>query len=254
MKTAFFRFYAELNDFLASDRRGKEFPYTFWGSPAIKDAVEALGVPHPEVDLILVNGHSVDFAYRLKDGDRISVYPVFELLDIADVTRLRPKPLRQPRFIADVNLGKLARKLRLFGFDTLYRNDYADAEIIRIATQEQRIILTRDVELLKNHRVTHGYWLRSTKPYIQIREVIEKFDLYNLFNTFSRCMDCNGLLEQVTKKEIEHLLKPQTLSHFEHFYRCRDCRKIYWQGSHYQRMLTFISDLRNHYHNTNKHD
>jgi len=246
MKTAYFRFYAELNDFLDKKLRAKTFPYAFWGSPAIKDAVEAIGVPHPEVDLILVNGQSVDFTYRLQAEDRVSVYPVFELLDITNLTRLRPKPLRQPCFIADVNLGKLARKLRLLGFDTLYRNDYPDAEIIRIAAEEQRIILTRDVELLKNHRVTRGYWLRSTKPYIQIREVVEKFDLYSLFKTFSRCMDCNGLLDHVTKEEIKHLLKPQTRKHFDHFYRCRECQKIYWQGSHYRRMLSFVTDLQGH--------
>ena len=245
MKTAYFRFYAELNDFLDKKLRAKTFPYAFWGNPAIKDAIEAIGVPHPEVDLILVNGKSVDFAYRLQEGDRVSVYPKFELLNIEEVTQLRPKPMRQPRFIADVNLGRLARKLRLLGFDTLYRNDYLDEEIIRIAIEEHRIILTRDAELLKNHRVTHGYWLRSTLSEAQIKEVVEKFDLYSLIKAFSRCMVCNGLLNPVAKAEIVHLLKPQTRHNFDRFFRCRDCRKIYWQGTHYQRMLSFISDLQN---------
>ncbi len=245
MKTAFFRFYAELNDFLTRNIRGKEFPYEFWGNPAIKDAIEALGVPHPEVDLILVNGRSVDFAYRLQNGDRVSVYPVFELLDIADVTRLRPKPLREPRFIADVNLGKLARKLRLLGFDTLYKNDYDDKTIIRIAVKEHRIILTRDIELLKHHLVSHGYWLRSTIPEKQTMEIVDKFDLYRQVKAFSRCTECNGILKAAAKSDVAHLIKQQTKKHFDRFFQCEQCKKVYWPGTHYKRMALFVTTILN---------
>src|SRR5262249_31383318 len=156
MNRACFRFYAELNDFLPPGRRGVTFTYSFEGSPSIKDLIEALGVPHTEVDLILVNGESVDFAYRVREGDRISVYPVFESLDITPLLRVRPRPLRETRFVLDTHLGRLAAYLRLLGFDTLYRNDAGDDELARISSGEGRILLTRDRGLLKRSQVTHG--------------------------------------------------------------------------------------------------
>ncbi len=241
--TAFFRFYAELNDFLPTNKRQKTFSYRFFGRPSVKDAIEALGVPHPEVDLILVNGISVGFDYHLSAGDRISVYPVFELLNISDVTRLRPKPLRDPKFILDVNLGKLARKLRLLGFDTLYGNACDDQEIVDLALKERRIILTRDVGLLKHKEVTHGYWVRATLPFRQTVEVVRKFDLFSAIRSFNRCLDCNGLLETVAKEEIQHLLPKKTRQHFDEFYRCNGCGKIYWPGSHYAKMKRFVQQI-----------
>jgi hypothetical protein len=140
MQVASFRFYAELNDFLPRAQRHTTFPYHFTGTPAVKDAIEAAGVPHPEVDLILVNGMSVAFDYPLRDGDRVAVYPVFESFDISPIVHLRPQPLRETKFILDVHLGKLAKHLRMLGFDTLYRNDYQDPDIIATALRERRII------------------------------------------------------------------------------------------------------------------
>ncbi len=242
-KYAVFRFYAELNDFLPKERRQKEIEYFFWGTPAIKDAIEALGVPHPEVDLILVDGDSVSFEFRLRGGERVSVYPVFELLDISKVTHLRPKPLRELCFVVDCNLGKLARKLRMLGFDVVFSNNANDFEIIQVAKAEHRVILTRDVELLKNKQVTHGYWVRSTKPDEQVKEVVEKFDLKRWLFPFTRCMVCNGKLQKVEKETVITFLPPKVQEHFNEFYRCSKCRKIYWPGSHYQRMLKFIASL-----------
>ena len=146
--TAEFRFYEELNDFLPENRRKILFPFAFEGTPSVKDSIEALGVPHTEIDLILVNGISVDFGCLIRDGDRISVYPVFESIDITPLVRVHSQPLREPRFVLDMHLGRLARYLRMLGFDTLYRNDYADAELARISSQEYRILLTRDPGLL----------------------------------------------------------------------------------------------------------
>ena len=151
-----FRFYEELNDFLAPALRKCEFAYAFTGTPSVKDPIEAIGVPHTEVDLVLVDGESLDFTRRLTGGERVAVYPVFERLDIAPVTRLRARPLRRTRFVLDVHLGKMARYLRLLGFDALYRTDYDDATIIRLSLDEQRIILTRDRGVLKHTAVTHG--------------------------------------------------------------------------------------------------
>jgi uncharacterized protein with PIN domain len=244
MNLAYFRFYEELNDFLPSEKRKKAFPYGFKGNPSVKDAIEAMGVPHVEVDLVLVNSLSVDFSYKLQNADSVSVYPVFESLDISEVTHLRERPLRDPKFIADVHLGKLASYLRLFGFDTYFSTDSKDRDIINISLSDKRIILTRDRELLKNKRVTHGYWIRSVYPDAQIKDVLLRFDLKNKLAPFTRCMECNGLLEDVSKKEILNRLLPKTRQYYRKFKRCPQCNRIYWNGSHYLRMKERIKMLK----------
>jgi hypothetical protein len=177
IQCAWFRFYAELNDFLPAERRMTPFECSFIDPATMKDAIESLGVPHTEVDLILANGESVDFSYVLRDGDRISVYPVFEALDITPLVRVRPRPLRQPRFVLDTHLGRLAVYLRIAGFDALYQNDYGDAELVRISRDERRILLTRDAGLLQRCMITHGYYVRETAARRQFAEVMRRFDL-----------------------------------------------------------------------------
>jgi uncharacterized protein with PIN domain len=243
IKHATFRFYEELNDFLPKHIRKVDFDYQFNGSPPVKDVIEAIGVPHVEVDLILINGESVDFKYILKSKDMVSVYPVFETLDITNVARLRPKPLRDTRFILDVHLGKLAKSFRLFGFDVAYRNDYDDRTIVQIALDEHRVILTRDIGLLKMKAVTHGYFIRNQNSIDQLKEVLEHFDIFNSIKPFSRCVKCNGKLKSVNKDAIIHLLKPLTIKYYNHFFQCSDCHGIFWKGSHYQRMKGFICTI-----------
>lgn len=243
MATAEFRFFEELNDFLPLHRRQVCFDHTFCGRCSVKDVIESLGVPHTEVDLILVDDRSVDFAYIVQDGDHVSVYPVFESFDIGPLQRLRPQPLRNSRFVADVHLGKLSRYLRLLGFDTLYRNDYADAELARVASAEKRILLTRDRDLLKRSIITHGYYIRSTQPRRQLQEVLNRFDLHRSVRSFLRCIRCNGLLETVTKEQIFDRLEPNTRRYFDRFWRCDDCRQIYWQGSHYAGLQRLVEEL-----------
>ena len=227
-----FRFYEELNDFLKPEQRKQTVPYRFDGHPGIKDPIEALGVPHVEVDLIVVNGESVGFDYQLRDGDRVAVYPVFEALDIAPAVKLRDAPLRRTAFVVDVNLGRLARMLRLLGFDVLFSNAYGDDEIVAIAEAQRRIVLTRDRRLLYAKAVTHGYWVRSVWPSRQVEEVVRRFDLAGQVRPFSRCADCNGRIEPVAKEEIDGQLEPKTRKYYEKFYRCPSCGKIYWEGSH----------------------
>ncbi len=242
-RRAIFRFYAELNDFLPPGRRMVAFDHPFSGQPAIKDVIEALGVPHTEVDLILVNGESVGFGYRLMDGDRVAVYPVFEGLDIAPISRLRPEPLRDPRFVCDAHLGRLAGYLRLLGFDALYRADYDDAEIARISSAEHRILLTRDRALLKRSQVSHGYWVRETDALRQLREVVTRFDLRRLIRPFTRCMRCNQRLQDVSKAAIFDQLWERTRQEHDHFRRCLGCGRIYWRGSHYERLCRLLARL-----------
>ena len=243
MKAAWFRFYAELNDFLPSVRKKESFSFSYKGDPSVKDLIESLGVPHTEVDMILVNGRSVDFSYKPAGEDHISVYPVFESLDITEVTHLRNKPLRTTKFIPDVHLGKLARYLRLLGFDTYFNTDINDNEIINISLSERRIILTRDRQLLKNKLVMHGYWVRSANPAGQVKEVVARFDLKNSIKPFTRCMECNGIIESVPGKEIEDRLLPKTKEYYTVFRECRECSRIYWEGSHYDNMKKQIQKI-----------
>ena len=243
MSRTWFRFYEELNDFLPSAKRKKLIPFEFTGNPSVKDAIEAQGIPHVEVDLILVNSTSEDFAYKIHDGDTVSVYPVFESIDISSVTCLRKKPLRNLKFITDVHLGKLTKYLRLCGFDTYYRPDCSDKEIITIALTDKRVILTRDKELLKNRQITHGYWIRSQSPDKQLRELMIRYDLKNLVSLFSRCLECNGVLKLISKEEITERLLPKTRQYYQNFKMCPDCNRIYWDGSHYKRMKVQIENI-----------
>lgn len=241
---AVFRFYEELNDFLPKNRRKVEFVRKFEGNPSVKDVIESLGVPHVEVDLILVNSNPVGFGYNLNNDDRVSVYPVFESMDISDVSLLRGKPVREIKFVLDVHLGKLARYLRMLGFDTLYENNNDDWEIIRISKAENRIILTRDIGLLKVKAVTHGYYVRSQNPKEQLKEVMRRFDLHKSVDPFNRCIKCNGNLVRVEKESIIDRLEPLTKKYFNKFYMCTDCDSIFWEGSHYTKMMVFINNIK----------
>ncbi|MGC9468811.1 MAG: Mut7-C RNAse domain-containing protein [Anaerolineae bacterium] len=241
--TATFRFYAELNDFLPLEQRQRAFSYTFRGRPAIKDTIEAISVPHAEVDLILVDGTSVGFDHQLQGGERVAVYPVFETFDITSTTETRNHPLRETKFILDVHLGKLAGLLRLLGFDAAYRNDYDDHEIIAFAREDHRIILTRDIGLLKHKVVTHGYWVRSTRPLDQAREVIERFHLAEQARPFRRCLKCNGLLTPVEKESIIDRVPPHVGEAYDDFLICSECKQLYWKGSHFEHLQAKVLKL-----------
>jgi len=204
--------------------------------------IEALGVPHTEIDLILVNGESVDFLYSVKDTDYISIYPPFESLDISPLSKVRPHPLGQFCFILDTHLGKLSAYLRLLGFDTLYRNNYKDEELADLS-REGRILLTRDVGLLKRSIVTHGYWLRETNLRKQLIELFNRFDLLSAIAPFQRCIKCNGLLKPIQKEAINDRLLPKTKNYYNEFHICPSCNQIYWKGSHYERMQQFIGSF-----------
>jgi uncharacterized protein len=247
MPEATFRFYAELNDFLPAAGQ-RTVAYAFRGQPSVKDAIEALGVPHVEVDLILANGRSVGFDYTLQAGDRVAVYPVFESLDVSSLTRLRERPLRRPAFVLDVHLGKLARTLRMLGLDARYRNDYEDQEIVELARREGRIILTRDRGLLMRSAVTHGYWVRATAPLAQAREVVQRFDLREQVQPFTRCIRCNGRLEPVPAEEVEGRVPVQAAAWCQArgictYQRCARCGQVYWPGTHYERMKETVAGI-----------
>jgi len=243
MAVANFRFYEELSDFLPRRRRKCAFACVWASGATVKHAIEALGVPHTEVELILANSESVDFSYVVQEGDRISVYPVFESLDVTRVLKVRADPLRRTRFIADAQLGGLAKYLRMLGFDTLYENGYTDAQVARISADERRIVLTRDRALLMHKLISHGCYVRGTRPRQQLEEIVSRLDLHRAIKPFSRCLRCNRELESVAKETIRDRLPPGSAPFYCHFWICDQCDRIYWEGSHWRRMEQVIGEL-----------
>jgi uncharacterized protein with PIN domain len=243
---AYFRFYGVLNDFLPPQRRGQWLEYGFTDPPGIKDPIETLGVPHSEVALILVRGQPAGFRHRLQAGERVEVCPVGPWPLPATGPPLRPLLPRPPRFVVDVNLGKLTRWLRLLGFDTAWRNDYSDREVVEMAVAEGRAVLTRDRRLLFHRVIEHGLWVRAVKPEQQIREVLDRLELRHTIHPFRYCLECNGSIEPVAKAEILDRLEPLTRRYYDEFYHCRRCGRIYWQGSHYANLMKKLEGLNSH--------
>ena len=241
MVTAAFRFYAELNDFLPPDRRRREFAVACAEAATTKHMIEALGVPHTEVELILVNGVSAGFDLLLREGDRVAVYPHFAALDVTSLQRVRAAAPHPPRFVADAHLGGLARLLRMAGFDALYRNDFHDRELAAIASDEGRILLTRDRDLLKHRGITHGCYVHALQPSLQFTEIVRRLDLAADVRPFSRCLECNATLQSVDKHDVLDRLPPAVRTQHEHFTTCVACGRVYWAGSHWKRMQALLA-------------
>lgn len=235
-----FRFYEELNDYLPEEMRKVWVECSIENEISVGDQIQSLGIPPDEIDLILVNQQSQGFDYLLQDGDRISVYPVFELFDLSEISQLREKPLRNPTFICDVHLGRLCKYLRMLGWDTKYSNHYTPEEMIAISLQEKRIILSRSVQLIRHKEVTHAYWIRSSDPLEQVKDLISKLNISNRADPLTRCLNCNDKLEPVEKQKILPRLEARTDRYYTEFFRCPTCDQIYWKGSHYENMLEFI--------------
>lgn len=243
MVTATFRFYEELNDFLAPERRRQEFAAVCAQAATTKHMIEALGVPHTEVELILVNGESVGLDRPIADGDRIAVYPKFEALDVTPLLRLRSRPLRTTRFVADAHLGGLARLLRMAGFDTLYDNNFRDDAIVALAAAEGRIVLTRDRELLKRREVSHGCFVHALKPPAQLRELFVRLDLAGSARPFSLCLICNAPLHPIEAAAVRERVPADVARRHRRFSTCDICGGIFWEGSHWRRMRALLDQL-----------
>jgi uncharacterized protein len=239
-----FRAYAELNDFLPPDLRGMTMRREVRPHQTVKDVIEAAGIPHTEVDLVLLDGEPVGFSHRPASGDRLAVYPVFERLDLAPIARLRPVPLRDPRFVVDVNLGRLARVLRLLGFDVRFDPDLDDEALAQVSAAEHRILLTRDRGLLKRRNVTHALFVREDRPFDQVVGVVRRLDLGARCAPFTRCLRCGGVLVAVDKEEVLDRLEPLTRQHYNEFHRCSSCAHVYWRGSHHARLIELVEEIR----------
>jgi uncharacterized protein with PIN domain len=241
MSNALFRFYGGLDYFLAHEVRNGTILYPLDqeadGKVAVKHAVESLGIPHTEVDQITANGRIVGFDYGLEPGD---VVEVFAWMPKEDAEMLRPPLPRPVRFVADTHLGRLATYLRLLGFDTLYRNDYSDEMLAELSQQQGRVLLTRDRGLLKRRIVDFGCCVRENDPREQLVALLRRYRLTDQIEPWQRCLRCNALLQPAAKAEINDQLEPKTQRYFTDFKRCVGCGQIYWRGSHYERMQSFI--------------
>jgi uncharacterized protein with PIN domain len=233
------RIYGPLNDFLSATQRQVELRVSFAGPRSVKDLVEGIGVPHPEIDLILVNEESVPFEATVHDGDRIAAFPRFRTVEISEVTRVRPRPPAAVRFALDGHLGKLGRRLRLVGLDAVCPAGANDDALAGLATQDGRILLTRDRELLKRRIVTHAYFIRETDPHRQLVEVLQRYGPLAV-KPFSRCLRCNSQLHAVSKAAVESILPSRTREHYRRFWRCSGCGHVYWQGTHWARLVRAV--------------
>ncbi|MBC7474194.1 MAG: hypothetical protein H7263_07860 [Candidatus Sericytochromatia bacterium] len=245
-KTATFNFFDEINDFIQKNQRNQEIKIEFDDSTTAKDAIEAIGVPHTEVESIVVNDISVDFHYRLKDQDKVRVYSFSSKVIIEDKIPLRAS-IQNYKFIVDANVAKMAKYLRMLGFDTSYNFELPDKDIVALAEKEKRIILSRDIGLLKRKNATLGYFLRKTNIEEQVMEVLKRYDLTSQIKPLSICLECNGHINQVNKDSIIKKLNENVAKEYDEFFQCNNCKKIFWKGSHHDKMLNnidkFVKDL-----------
>lgn len=241
--TVFVRLYEELNEYAPTGAEKTTFTRAIAGNTQAGTLLAALGIPAEKIELVLVNGASVGFNHRLRAGDRVSVYPVFESMDVSPVLRARDRPLRNPRFVLDAHLGKLAAYMRMLGFDCLYKNDFKDHLLMALSRNDERILLSKDQSLVYKSGLTRVYEVRATDPRLQLKEILERFDLYRLIHPFARCMLCNAPLVTAHKGELAGRVPPRVLAVHDEFRTCPACHKVYWAGSHYQRMRQFIHDV-----------
>ncbi|MCB9459154.1 MAG: Mut7-C ubiquitin/RNAse domain-containing protein [Anaerolineaceae bacterium] len=243
MAQASLRFYGALNYFLSPRQREQTITHHFDWRASVKDMIESIGPPHTEIDLIVANGESIGFDTIVKDGDAIAVYADSDEAEIEPKQRLIPKVNGAPRFILDTHLGRLASYLRMLGYDTLYRNDYPDDELAQVSHDEKRILLTRDLGVLKRAIVEYGYYVRTTQPRQRLSEIHARYDLATFAKPYTRCMSCNGLLRDVAKSDIIAQLPEQVAASYDVFRQCLDCGKLYWKGSHTSRMQALLDDV-----------
>lgn len=243
MPHANIRFYAELNDHLPQEHRRTIIAVPIDGTISVGEIIAGFEVPVTEVDLVLVNGISVGLSHLVNANDLISVFPVYESFDISSLTKIRERPLREPRFVLDCHLGKLAYYLRMLGLDTLYSAGFHDDDLVGISNRERRTLLSRDRRLIEEGAITRGYRVRETDPKLQVTEILRRFDLFKSARPLQRCLRCNTLLAPIEKGAVLHRLPEMVRELYDEFQTCPTCARVYWKGTHYQRMEEFIARI-----------
>lgn len=240
----FLTFLGSNQKLLRTEAQNGELLYPLTRRASIKDIIEALGVPHSEVGKIVLAGKELDFQFLPEGLERIEIHPFTRLIPVTTPTLLRPEPFSSLRFMVDINALKLGRNLRLVGLDTVTVPGGSLIEIAAEANRGQRILVTRNRELLKIRSVVFGQLLYSEQHQEQLREVCERYAVNSLIKPFSRCLSCNGILRPVTKDAILHLLEPLTIQYFNEFRQCVQCAKVYWKGSHHEKMERLIEQIK----------
>ena len=236
------RFHGDLNVFLGSKAGDEVIERRLAEKTSIKDIIESCGVPHPEVDLILVDEQPVGFGRTLANDAKVKVFPVENRG--TNQTEKRLQTVEISRFVVDGHLGGLTRNLRLLGFDVAYPKNADDRQLLEIMARENRALLTRDRRLLMHGIVQHGYCPRSQNADEQTIEVVRRFDLSELIAPFTRCLRCNAPLEEAAKADVIDKLEPLTKIYYDQFRRCPDCKQIYWSGSHFPKLQKRIEKIR----------
>jgi uncharacterized protein len=216
-------FFGNLLELLRDDPRAPRI-INLKDHPQLKDAIESCGVPHCEVGDVTINDVKVPLDKKLKADDIVRVFPIKNPL----VPNLK--------FAVDCNLGKLNSLLRSLGFDCFYENDVADLKILKVAVDENRMLLTKDRRLLMRKELRHGYFVRSIMPVDQLKEVLERFSLQSEIKLLTRCIDCNVPTQRISKEEVLDRLQPLTKQFYNEFNICPKCLKIFWRGTHYERI------------------
>jgi uncharacterized protein len=248
MYTVTVQLHGDLDFFIRRRQERRSLNCTFAGRRSVKDLVESLGIPHVEVDIILAQSLPVDFTYTVRTGDRLDVYPLTDPPPLTNAHRLIPSFRDDARFVLDVHLRKLSRYLRLLGFDVLYDEHLGDRELADVSAGDNRILLTRDRRLLMRSGVLRGYAVRDTHPPRQVIELLDRFSLRDLCRPFTRCLECNGTIESMNSDDPESAadakrIPPGVRSWCSEFYRCASCRRIYWKGSHYERLVGMAGEI-----------
>ncbi len=244
MNRVYIRLYGNLINL--SKIKEKNFTFEFTVSTSVKDIVESLGIPHTEVSLVLVDDKSVGWNFNPSNNSRISYYPFFYAIDISKISKVYYK-VEKLKFICDVHLGRLSKYLRMLGFDCYYKNDLSDEDIIQLSLREKRIILTMDRGILKNKKVTYGLLIRSKDIFEQTKEAVDRFNLYSKIKPLTRCLECNKKLKKISRKTASKTFPYLKDKYYKEFYLCPACNKIYYKGSHYERMKKILKDFCNSY-------
>ena len=235
-------FWGNLKELLRPQFRGlSRIEYQLARQASVKDIIEACGVPHTEIGRLTVAGREIPFSWPGANSDTLDVYPLRAPVDVASPTLLRPEVLATIAFAVDMNVGKLATLLRMAGFDTFYSNDISDPDLIGVALREKRILLSKDTNLLKRKEVVFGYLVREIHPEKQLAEIVHLYGIKEQFRPLSRCLRCNGVLQPVGKQQVLDQLEPLTKKYYDSFRRCQGCGKIYWPGSHRDKMLQVLN-------------
>ncbi|MEV5568448.1 Mut7-C RNAse domain-containing protein [Spirillospora sp. NPDC052269] len=227
----------ELLFFLPAARRRERQRIAWDGTSSLGHVIESLGVPLPEVGTLTADGAAVEPSHRPASGAVVRVGPVARPQEVP----LDPGQAA-PRFLLDVHLGTLARRMRLIGLDTAYHNDMDDPELVVQANEERRVLLTQDRGLLMRRALWFGAYVRSPRPDDQLHDLLERFAPE--LAPWTRCTACNGTLVPVDKAEIERELAEGTRRSYDAYGRCADCGRVYWRGAHGDHLQEIVETAR----------